>query len=72
MVRRKISTKTRFPSSYIRILKNHQEIEGYRVVDRKDLADEIEVSEDETKMILSKLQAYGLITWHNNLPPFLT
>ena len=49
-------------------LKNHQGIEGYRVVDRKDLADEIEVSEDETKIILSKLQAYGLITWHNNLP----
>ena len=52
-------------------LENHKGIEQYRIFRSSDLADEIGVSEDETKTLLSKLQAYGLIIWHFNLPAII-
>ena len=47
---------------------NKRNIEDYRLFSMTDLADEIDMSEDNVKIMLSKLKQYNIIEWHNNLP----
>ena len=52
-------------------IKNHKGIGEYKIIDKTVLADEVDVSEDKTNVLLSNLEKYGIIQWHNNLPAII-
>ena len=51
---------------------NQKAIDNYRLFSSTDLSEELDITEDNVKLILSHLKKYNIIEWYNNVPSKLT